>query len=136
MKAEDRIIEAIRAALKRGIHLTRGPVFDWCTPGNWRAPRRALPYSCNAIGAILLFLGKEQLVGPDVYTGFAPGWHKVIENYLEVNMFWTWRFCAGFDGGYQITLTVVDKDGKEKVRKDDVSALGISIRKQFAAVMI
>ena len=130
MKAEDRIVEAIEAARPRGIHIIRGPVLDWTTPGQWIS-HRELPYACNAIGAVLLFLGKERLVSPDVYVGFTPGWRKVVEEHLEVNDFWLWRFGAGFNGGYQITLTVVDKEGKERVRKDDVSALGIAIRKRF-----
>ena len=128
MKAEDRIVEAILAAKARGVLIVRGPVFDWVHPD--RVPRE-LPYACNAIGAVLLALGKEQLVSPDVYVGFVPGWRKVIEEYLGVNDFWLWRFGSGFDQGNQITLTVVDKDGKERVRKDDVSALGISIRHKF-----
>jgi hypothetical protein len=131
VKAEDRIVEAIEAARARGIHIIRGPVFDWTTPGNWRAPRRELPYACNAVGAILLFLGKEQMVSPDVYTGFAPGWHKLIEDHLGVTDFWLWRFGQGFNGGYQITLTVEGKNGKDKILKDDVSALGITVRKRF-----
>lgn len=129
MKAEDRIVEAIEAARARGIHIIRGPVFDWTTPGDWYA-HRELPYACNAVGAILLFLGKERLVSPD-FPYFAPGWHKLVEEHLEVGSFWLWRFGAGFNGGYQITLTVEGKDGKEKTVKDDVSALGIALRKRF-----
>lgn len=128
MKAEDLIVEALEAAQDRGIHIIRGPVFDWCTPGDWHA-HRELPYACNAVGAILLILGKEQLVSPE--TGFAPGWHRFVEEHLGVGSFWLWRFGQGFNGGYQITLTVEDKNGKEKILKDDVSALGIAVRRKF-----
>lgn len=130
MKAEDRIIEAIRAAQARGIEIIRGPVFDWTTPGDWYA-HRELPYACNAVGAVLLFLDKEQMVSPDPNVGFTPGWHKLVEEHLGVNDFWIWRFNQGFNGGYQITLMVEDKNGKEKILKDDVSALGIAIRRKF-----
>lgn len=132
MKAEDRIIEALNVAKERGINIIRGPVFDWTTPGKWY-DEREFPSACNAIGAVLLFLGKERLVGPDANNAFQIDWYKPIEEHLETNRAWLWRFCRGFDGGIQITLITTDKNGKEKTIKDDASALGISIRKKFQA---
>lgn len=126
MKAEDLIATAIEAAQARGIKIVRGPVFDWCTPDDWYE-KRELPYGCNATGAVLLYLGKEQLANGK----FTPGWHELVEYHLGVTDFWLWRFSRGFDGGYQITLTVEDENGKEKIKKDPVSALGITMRKRF-----
>jgi hypothetical protein len=121
---EAKILEALRAAQERGVRVIRGPVFDWC------GSDAITPTACNAFGALLLHIGKEQMVGPDLR--FQPGWFEELQRYLGVNDFWLWRFNQGFNGGYQLTLTQIDKEKKkESVLKDKVSALGLTIRKKF-----
>lgn len=128
MLVEDKIIEALNYAKGLGVQIARGPIFDWVWPNEPRI--REIPYTSNTIGAIFLKLNKANFVSNDE-PYFIPGGMKIIYDYLEVNDFWIWRFEHGFNGGYQITFTVKQKDGKEKTVKDDVSSLGITIRKMF-----
>jgi len=122
MKAEELIVDAIKCAQNRGIKIIRGSAFNWCDPKDY-FNRLDIPCECNVIGAVLLKLGKENLLG-------TPGWLKDVCEYLGEKYFWMWRFNLGFDCGLQLTLTVLEDD-KEKEIKDKVSTLGIKIAKQF-----
>lgn len=85
------------------------------------------PVSCDAIGAVLLKMGREDLVR----DGFQSGWLKIVCNYLGVDPFWIYRFCVGFDYGHQIMITKVGKDKKEKTEKEDISAFGIKLAYKY-----
>lgn len=118
MKAERLVTEAIQAAQARGIKIVRGAVFNWCDPQD--PYKKSIPPSeCNAIGAVLLALGKEQLL----IDGFPPKWLDCVKAHLDVDDFWVWRFYHGFDRGNCLTFTYT-KDGKDYESKDDVSCLG------------
>ena len=129
MKAEDLIIAALQKAKDRGIIIERGAVFNWVHPDDIYAIR-PLPYSCNATGAILLELGLEQLAPPQS-PWFVPGWKKNVEDYLGITDLWLWKFSKGFNGGYALDFMTTDENGKEKIKKDPDSRLGIKIAKMF-----
>lgn len=110
--------EAIVFAKSLGVAINRGgAVFDWGNNYN------DLPKSCDAIGAILLKTGKQDLAK----QGFKKGWLKEVYDYLGVNSFWIYRFCIGFDVGHQILIIKTMKDNSEKTEKDDISELGIKL---------
>lgn len=121
-KAEFLIEEAIEEAKKRGVKIGRRAVFDWVEwiKFPYEFKRAKVPVSCCALGAVLLKLGKEDLV----CNNFAPNWLDVIANYLEVDKLWLWRFSRGFDYGIEMTVTTKTKDKKEIVNKDKVSIYG------------
>lgn len=121
-RAEFLIEEAIEEAKKRGVKIGRRAVFDWVEwiKYPWEYKRAEVPVSCDAFGAILLKLGKEELVC-DV---FAPGWLDVIADYLGVTKLWLWKFSRGFDYGIVMVITTKTKDKKDIVDKDKVSRYG------------
>jgi hypothetical protein len=129
MKPEELITAALKKAKERGIKIVKGAVFNWVDPADIYAIKD-LPYSCNATGAVLLELGLEKLA-PPIAPWFVPGWKKNVEDYLGETDLWLWRFNKGFDGGYALDFMVVDEKGKDKIKKDTVSRLGIKITKEF-----
>ncbi len=112
--------EAILQAQSKGILIRRRALFDW-TAGYDK------PVACCALGAVLLHLGKENLVKKE----FDKSWLDVVCSYLGVNSFWIYRFCIGFDNNNQITFTTVDKNGKERQEKDEISKLGIRLAAKY-----
>ena len=83
------------------------------------------PWGCDALGALLL---QQKLVtkpnGPEGLSG-------LVKATLDVDDFWLRRFWLGWDRGYQVMITKSEKD-KEIESKDDVSAFGISLRKEMS----
>jgi hypothetical protein len=115
--------EAIRTACERakekGLRIHQGPWFEWSG---------GKVVGCCAIGAVLLEAGKINPEGePDLETSVNPGYVKAACQTLGVNASWLYRFWMGFDRGYQIMLI----DDKEKESKDDISAFGIQLRREF-----
>lgn len=121
-RAEFLIEEAIEKAKKRGVKIGRRAVFDWV---EWikyprECKRAEVPVSCCALGAVLLKIGREDLVS----DGFAPNWLDVIADYLGVTKMWLWKFSRGFDYGIEMVITTKTKDKKTKVDKDKISRYG------------
>jgi hypothetical protein len=135
-KAETLIEEAIQYAQSRGVKIKRRAVFNWCANNNpYDSQWASYPIECNAIGAILLKLGKENLVKEE----FTPGWMKEVSEYLEEDGFWIWKFVSGFDYGNKLTITHVKKkkgkDNKESTEfsdeTDKVSRLGDTLARRY-----
>jgi hypothetical protein len=130
---ETLIEEAIKFARDKGIQINRGgAVFNWCKHNtNNDSSWSVYPVSCNALGAILIKLGKENLVKEE----FDPSWLKAVCDYLNVDPFWLNRFVHGFDYGTQITLirvTEVDKKKKETPELDKISQMGLKLANRYA----
>ena len=123
-KPEQLIEDAIIFAQQKGLKINRGgSVFDRCVDGK----KVDYPISCNAIGAILIKLGREDLVN----NGFNPQWIKIICAYLEVEPFWINRFILGFDYGAQVTLIRHDCFLGEVKENDKISAFGSKLAKKY-----
>jgi|GEM_PF-7130580 hypothetical protein len=127
-KTESLIEEAILYAKGRGLRINRGgAVFNWCIRDSVYSCHMAdYPVACDAIGAVLLKMGREDLVR----NGFQKGWLKIVCDYLNVDPFWVYRFCIGFDSGHQILITKT-KDKKETVEKEEVSYLGVRLANKY-----
>lgn len=137
---EKLICEALDAAKAQGIKIWPGAAFDWTDrpPGvTFRrfkvpGPSGPLPSTCNVLGALELVVGRTRDSG---YEGF----YQKAANYLGVGTFWLHRLHIGFDLGRQFFLVVKDKKGKvvrDKngelvVKPDEVSQLGIRLRKRY-----
>jgi hypothetical protein len=87
--------------------------------------------ACDAIGAVLLKHDKVPAgIGIDYNALMRPGFSKMAAEILGVDSGWLHRFFMGYDRGYQVML-ISEKDGKTKESKDEVSAYGISLAKEF-----
>ena len=137
---EKLICEALDAARAQGIKIWPGAAFDWTdrpagitfrrfeVPG----PSGPLPSACNVLGALELIVGRTKDSG---YEGF----YEKAAKYLGVGTFWLHRLHIGFDLGVQFFFTVKDKKGKvvrdksgNPVEKpDEVSKLGMKLRKKY-----
>lgn len=99
MKSQSiQIEEALVFARDKGLEITRRGVFNWCQKG--KKEFLDIPCSCNALGAILFFLGKENLAK----YNFDPSWLITIKNHLGVDDFWLFKFNAGFENGKELLL--------------------------------
>jgi len=116
------IEEAIIHAKSRGIRINKGAMFNWCGTTESQDP-----IACNAIGAVLLAMGKENLAR----NGFQKGWLDLVCDYLGVNAFWIYRFCIGFDSGHQILISKTTKDKKEITEKEEISSNGIKLASKY-----
>lgn len=125
------IEKALEAAIDNGLIINRGgAVLNWC---DWNVvkpmqitPNLAKkPVACNAMGAILLFIGKECFVSPK--TGFDPSWIKEICQYLNVDYGWLWRFNNGFDYGNEIIFI-----RKDEHIADKISVFGNNLAKKYS----
>ena len=105
-KEEDLILDAINYAKAHGFNIIRQATFD----------RTQNPICCNALGAILIKLGKDNMVD----TSYDPQWIKLICAYLDKDMLWMFKFVQGFSYGNCLSFTYMD-NGKEKTEHDDVS---------------
>ncbi len=115
-KAETIIREAITNVRAKGIRIQPGAMIDWTGEGG-------TPVSCDALGAVALH--------HDIASkSFPSGWLKKLCTILGEDTFWVYRFCMGFDRKYQILII---EDERSKVTRDEVSALGIRLRKEFGA---
>lgn len=123
MSPKIQLREAILWAREKGISVVRGPWFDWTGPGQSIV-------ACDPVGALLLKSGL--VVGPS-QTPEKPGYTTLASKLLGVDFFWLRRFWLGWDRGYQVTLFVVSDcfSGAEREKKDDVSAFGIQLWKEF-----
>jgi len=129
-KTESLIEEAILYAKSRGVRIHRGggAVFDWCIRESaYRCRMADYPVACDAIGAVLLKMGKEDMVK----TNFQSGWLDEVCQYLGVNPFWVYRFCIGFDVGHQIIITKITKDKKEITEREETSSFGIKLATRY-----
>lgn len=115
------IAAACEAAREMGVRVCRGYVFDW-----GREHGRPLPEACNVEGAILLVLGKQELVR----GGFQRGWNEHVRAYLGVTAPWLWRFMHGWDRGNLLVVSY-QKDGKDYEEKDKTSRLGDRLARQL-----
>ncbi|HUV84911.1 MAG TPA: hypothetical protein VMV86_04330 [Methanosarcinales archaeon] len=132
MKPEELIEAAIIKARDKGITITRGAVFDWVEGTYPNSHKTTVPVSCNALGAVLIFLKKESLVS----NGFNKNWLDPICEYIGENKFWIWKFVSGFNYGNLLYLTFFedDKDKKKKKEiniKDDVSRIADRLAKKY-----
>lgn len=87
-RQEDIIRRAVEAARAKGIWVTPGPVFDTST-----LTSEGLPVRCDVTGAVLLLMG---------WNSLASGWLKAFCTFLDVDVFWLWRFWMGMDRDYQV----------------------------------
>ena len=110
MKAEELIALALKSAQEKGVIIKRGYIFDWSKDNN------GLPFACNAIGSVLLYLGKADMAR----GGFHKEWSDKVCEALGEQHAWLWRFLHGWDYGNCLSFTVEEK-GKEKVFYDEVS---------------
>ena len=130
IKTQQLIEEAIEEAKIRGIRIERRAVFDWVEwikyPYEYK--KAETPVACNAIGAVLLKMGKEGLT----YPIFVPGWLDELCEYLDTDRWWLHRFSMGFAYGNRLTLHIYGKKekGKKRVEKDDVSRYGDDLAKR------
>lgn len=124
-KTQQLIEEAISEAKERGVRIERRAVFDWVEwikyPREYK--RAEVPVACNAVGAVLLKMGKENC------PTFYPGWLDELCQYLDTDRWWLHRFYSGFAYGNRITLHIYGKKEKgkkhkKKVEKDAVSRYG------------
>jgi hypothetical protein len=124
-------IEALDAAVSKGIKIQPGPTFDWTnrpsgvTFTEFKVPVSSgkYPSACNAIGALELLLGRER----KLQDGFT---EKTCEH-LKVGTYWLYRFHIGFDQGMQLTIKIKDKNGTLLDRPDPISRLGLKLRKRY-----
>ena len=123
-QSENLIEEAIQYAKANGVRIVSGPVFNWCDHNLHRMS--TTPITCNALGAVLLKLGKEHLVK----ESFDPSWLNVICKYLGVADYWIMRFVLGFDYGNQVWIISMKGD-KEIKTKDDVSCTAIKLALKY-----
>jgi hypothetical protein len=129
-QVETLIEEAIQHAQSRGIQITGGgAIFDWCCHDNrYDSHWATAPISCNALGAVLLKLGKQNMAKEE----FHPDWLPTVCQHLGVDPFWVNRFVLGFDYGTQVYL-IVTKDGKDIRIKDDISPIGLKLARKYIA---
>jgi hypothetical protein len=102
---------ALKSAQTDGIAIEAGAAFDW-TAG----PSK--PRAVNWDGAVL-------------WAHRFPGWLTSLPHILSqlgVNSFWWYRFTIGFDQGR--VLAILDDDLRE-IGRDEVSALGLKIAREF-----
>jgi hypothetical protein len=116
VKTEELIEAALQSAKDRGIKIVRGPVFDW-RDSNDPFREGALPSACNAVGAVLLHFGKQDMAR----NGFQKGWLEELCSAMGATWPWLWRFNHGWDRGNCLSVTFTEK-GKEKTAFDDTSA--------------
>ena len=126
---ESLIEEAIIYAKSRGVRINRGgAIFNWCIQESpYKCCTSDYPITCDAIGAVLLKMGKENLA----HNKFQKGWLKEVCDYLNVDPFWIYRFCIGFDIGHQILIIKLTKDKKEKFEKEEISYIGIRLANKY-----
>jgi hypothetical protein len=115
MKAEEIIEEALTAAQNRGIKIVRGAIFDWRDNAD-PSRRGKMPCACNAVGAVLLHFGMQDLAR----GGFSEGWIEKLCGSLGTTWPWLWRFIHGWDYGSCLTVTYMEK-GKERTAHDETS---------------
>ena len=116
-QVETLIEEAIIYAKQHGVKIVRRAIFNWCAHDNhYDSHWSTYPIECNALGAILLKIGKENLVK----GSFDPSWLKVICDYLDKEPFWVCKFVNGFDYANELTITHVKKKDDKKVESDEI----------------
>lgn len=130
MSSQEQLIEdALIFTKGQGIAIRGGgAVFDWqkydpINGSQWLDK----PAACNAIGAILLFLGKESFVK----DSFNPEWIKIVSSYLNEEPFWINRFVLGFDYSAKVNVIKTSKDKTESVEQDKASLLGIKLANKY-----
>jgi len=128
---------AVAEARAQGIQIVRGGcLFDWSGLGE----DKSLPRGCCATGAVLIqmgygkssftYNGKTEVFG----TGKErpKGWPLLMQQHLDVGVWWLWCFWMGWDYHNQISVPVKDKDGNTVSWKDDeVSKAAIKMSKRL-----
>lgn len=98
--------------------------------GSWCTLSGSDIISCDPIFAVILY--NYGLVFPGAFDPnfdwARPGLVKEACELLDVDPSWLHRFWLGFDRGHQVLL-INDKEKTET--RDDVSAYGLQLRKEF-----
>lgn len=115
MSAFDLITDACMEIKSKGVALERGAFYDWTNPvrgDGW-------PKTCNALGAVLLVRGlaKTEHAWPDSCE------------ILNVEPFWLYRFCIGWDVRHQLVYHTEEKGGKLVAHPDEVSGTAKKLSK-------
>jgi len=143
-KSREKLIrEALDSAIAQGIKIWPGAAFDWTDrpPGvtfekfEVPGPSGPLPSACNVLGALELVVGRTRDSGHE-------GFYEKAAKHLGVGTFWLHRLHIGFDLGVQFFFIVKDKKGKVArdkngepiVKPDEVSRLGMKLRKQYIKI--
>jgi hypothetical protein len=90
-------------------------VFDWRDPSDPSKEGR-LPAACNAVGALLLHFGLQELVRRE----FRKRWIDSLCEASSLTWPWLWRFSHGWDRGNCLSVTYTE-GGKEKTTFDETS---------------
>ncbi len=124
MKAVEIIEQSLQEAKEKGLKITCGGcLLDWTGDS-------ASIKGCNCLGAVMLKYGIENLAGPG--EGFDDDWLLKLSKILGEPPFWMARFLLGFDMGTQVLKITINNVGQEMKREeDDVSKLGLKLRKKF-----
>lgn len=120
------IVQALDAAVEKGIKIWPGATFNWTTQPTgsimkeFKMPESSgeLPSECSALGALVLVLGY-----PKTFTD--------VCKYLNVGTYWLYRFHIGFDRCRQIVYKVEDKNKKLIDKEDPTSKMGLRLRKKY-----
>jgi hypothetical protein len=122
MKPEQIIIDSLDFCISQGIKISKNGMFDWTIKVQNSIPIPSLtPTACDASGAVLWSYNQSK----DFCR--SENWLKETCRILDVDTWWHYRFCMGFDRNYQI-LSINEKD---VATKDEVSMLGIKIAKEY-----
>lgn len=122
-----KIVELIREScahcVQRGIKICHG--------GPWLEWKGTTIIEADPIAAVIIAQGRlpEGIDPLNPETMVNPGLVRVACELLDIDHGWLYRFWMGYDRGYQI-LFYSDEERKNAT-KDDVSAFGISMRKEL-----
>ena len=111
----EEITEACANVKARGLHLCRG--------GPWLTRDEKTLIGVDPIAAVLFVHGSLT----DVQTGRLTEVCKI----LHVNDFWLYRFWLGWDRGFLMHFTVLDKNKKEVTLVDEISQFGIALSRSY-----
>ncbi len=98
----------------KGVRIQPGAMITWDSGS---------AITCDALGAVALAHRIDS-------RGFPKGWLKSLCDILREDTWWVHRFCMGFDRRFQICI-IDDEEKPPEIHRDDVSSLGIKLRKEF-----
>lgn len=118
------IIEPLNLAKESGLEiLANGALFSW--DNDYRL------IGVSWMGAILWINGlHSNWLNTKSILSFPKGWKKQFLELIEEDAFWVRSFDMGFSYNQQINF-IIDRDGKSAIIEDQVSKLGISLRKSY-----
>jgi hypothetical protein len=119
MASETLIEDAIIEAKASGFLIKKGGTFHYIDNQI---------VACNALGAVLLKINKEELIAFDKgILSYNKDWLLPICDYLSVNKGWILRFIAGFN--YSNKLEFIDHIGV--ITKDSTSRIANAIARKY-----